>query len=82
MDVPEGQIRADYLNFVLDQAPLTSNDPQRLKLYNMLTLPEKITLWLIVGFFLKVLITKLTSIASSLHLLPASNLTCQCLPRL
>ena len=82
MDVPEGWIRADHLDIELDQAPLVSREPQQLKLYNMLTLAQKIQLWLIVGLSLESLITNFTSIASSFHLLPTSNLTCQCQPRL
>ena len=82
MDIPEGRIRADRLDIELNEAPLTSNEPQRVNLYNMATLPQKIQLWLIVGLFLGSLITNLTSIASSFHLLPASNSTCQCPPRL
>ena len=75
MDVPANRVRADHLDIELDKAPLTSNDSQRLKLYNMLTLPRKIKLWLIVSLYLGSFITNLTSIASSFHLLPASNLT-------
>ena len=39
MDIPEGRIRADRLDIEIDQAPLSSNEPQRVKLYNMATLP-------------------------------------------
>ena len=80
MDVREGRIRANHLDIELDQAPVTSNMPQQLKQYNMLTLPHKIQLWLIVVRFFKSLITNLTSIASSFYLLQASNLTCKCPP--
>ena len=81
MDIPEGHIRADRLDIEFDQAPLSSNKPQRVKLYNMATLPQKIQFWLIVGLLLGSLITNLTSIASSFHLLRESNLTNQCPPR-
>ena len=81
MDIPEGRIRADRLDIEFNQAPLTTNEPQRVKLYNMATLPQKIQLWLIVVLSLGSLITNLTSIASSFHLLPESNSTFQCPPR-
>ena len=81
MDIPEGRVRADRLDIEFNQAPLISNEPQRVKLYNMATLPQKIQLWLIEGLSLGSLITNLTSIASSLHLLPESNSTFQCPPR-
>ena len=82
MDIQEGRIRADHLDIELDQAPPASQEPQQLKLYNMLTLAQKIQLWLIVGLSLGSLITNFTSIASSFHLLPTSNSTSQCQPRL
>ena len=81
MDIPEGRIRADRLDIEFNQAPLSSNEPQRVKLYNMATLPQKIRLWLIVGLSLGSLLTNLTSIASFFHLLPESNSTFQCQPR-
>ena len=82
MDVQEGRIQADYLNIELNKAPLALREPQQLKLYNMLTLAQKIQLWLIVGLSLGPLITNFTIIASSFYLLSPSNLTCQCPPRL
>ena len=81
MDIPEGSIRADRLDIEFNQAPLISNEPQRVKLYNMTTLPQKIQLRLIVDLSLGSLITNLTSIASSIHLLFESNSTFQCPPR-
>ena len=81
MDIPEGRIRADRMDIEFNQVPLTSNEPQRVKLYNMATVPQKIQLWLIVCLSLGSLITNLTFIASSFHLLPESNSTCQCPPR-
>ena len=82
MDVPDGRIRVDHLDIEFDQAPPASRKPQQLKLYNMLTLAQKIQLSLIVGLSLGSLITNFTSIASSFHLLPTLNSTCQCPPRL
>ena len=81
MDIPEGRIRAERLDIELIQAPLSSNEPQRVNLYNMATLPQKIQLWLIVGLSLGSLITNLTSIASSFHLLFESNSTFQRPPK-
>ena len=78
MDIPEGLIWADRLDIEFHQAPLTWNEPQRVNLYNMATLPQKIQLWLIVGLSLGSLITNLTFIASSFHLLPESNSIFQC----
>ena len=80
MDILECRIRAERLDIEFNQAPLTSNKPQRVTLYNMATLPQTILLWLIVGFTLGSLITNLPFIASSFHLLPESNLTFQCPP--
>ena len=52
MDILEGSIRADRLDIEFNQVPLTLNKPQRVKLYNMATLPQKLQLWLIVGLYL------------------------------
>ena len=73
MDIPEGRIRADRLYIEFNQDPLISYETQRVKLYNMATLPQKIQLWLIVNLSLGSLITNLTFIASSFHLLFESN---------
>ena len=82
MDVTEGRFRVDHLDIELDQAPPASREPQQLKLYNMLTLAQKIQLWLIVGLSPGSLITNFTFIASSFHLFSTLNSTCQCQPRL
>ena len=73
MDIPEDSIRADRLEIEFNHVPLISTEPQRVKLYYMVTLPQKIQHWLIVGLSLGSLISNLTSIASSFHLLPESN---------
>ena len=57
MDIPEGRIRAERLDIDFDQALHNSHEPQRVKLYNMATLPQKIQLWLIVCLSLGSLIT-------------------------
>ena len=75
MDIQEGRIRSNRLGIEFNQVQCTSNMPQRVKLYNMATLPQKIQHWLIVGFSLNTLITNSTSIASSFHFRFESNLT-------
>ena len=60
MDIPESRIWADRLDIEFNQAPLISNEPKRVKLYNMATLPQKIQQWLIVNLSLGSLITNLT----------------------
>ena len=40
MDIPEGRLRTDRLDIKFNQVQLTSNKPQRVKLYNMATLPK------------------------------------------
>ena len=57
MDIAEGRIRADRMATEFNQATLTSNEPQRVKLYNMATYLQKIKIWLILGFSLGSLIT-------------------------
>ena len=78
MDIPEGRIQAGRLKIEFNQAPLISNEPQRVKLYNIATLPRQIQLWLIVCLSFGSLIINLTFIASFFHLLPESISTFQC----
>ena len=52
MDIPKGRLLADHLDIEFNQAPFISNEPQRVKLYNISTLPQKIKLWLIVNLLL------------------------------
>ena len=40
MNIPEGRIRADRLDIEFNQSPLPSHELQRVKLYNMATLPQ------------------------------------------
>ena len=82
MDIPNGPIQAERLDIEFNQSPVTPNEPQRVKLYNMATLAQKIQMWLIVAYTCFSILTNLISFASSFHLLPTLNSTCQWPPRL
>ena len=82
MDFPKGRIRANHLDIEFDPAPLAKQEPQKLKLYNMATLPKKIQIGLLLVFFLRSRITNFTSIASFLQSFSILNLTCKCMPML
>ena len=82
IDFLECRIEAERLDIEFNQAPLISKKPQRVKLYNMVTLPQWIQLWLIVGLLLCSLITNVKSIVSSFHLLHESNSIFQGTPRI
>ena len=41
MDISERRIRADRLDIEFNQVPFTSNEPQRVKQYNITTLPQR-----------------------------------------
>ena len=71
MEIPEGRIRVERQDIDFDQSLHTPHEPQRVTLYNIATLPQKIQLCLIVCLFFGFLITNLISIGSSFHLLPA-----------
>ena len=75
MDVPENSIRADHVDIKLNQAIPTSNEPQRLKLYNNITFLQKIKLWLIVSYSGESVIINFFFIASFYHLLHTSHST-------
>lgn len=74
-----GWLKANQLEIKIDDAPLNiPNKPeettQKLKLYNVATLPQKIQLWIIVLLSLLSLISNFVSIASTVGILP--NQTC------
>ena len=77
MDVPDGSLKTDHIEVDFD-TKTERNEPQKIKLYNMATFPQKIQLWLIVFLSLASLISNLTSIASSIGIYSQSNYTCQC----
>ena len=83
-DIPEGRIRASRatdLDIETGDAPERNGEPQRLKLYNMPNLAQKIQLWLIVILSSGSLLSNLSAIASSLGYFPsAGNHTCTCPP--
>ena len=49
MDIPEYLIRAERLDIEFNQSLVTPNESQRVKLYNMAALAQKIQMWLIVA---------------------------------
>jgi len=74
-----GWLKADQLEIRIDDSPITSPikpeaTTQKLKLYNVATLPQKIQLWIIVLLSLLSLISNFVSIASTVGILP--NRTC------
>ena len=73
MDVPDGRIRATNLDIELDSFINKTTETQKLKLYNVATLPQKIQLWLIVNLSVALLITNLTSIVTTFGLTPFNN---------
>ena len=81
MEVPDGRLIAKHIEINLDPQPRQS-ETQKLKLYNMATIPQKIQLWLIVFLSLASLISNLTSIATSVGIFQHSNNSSQCPPKL
>ena len=77
MEIQDGRLIAKHLEIAIDPLPRLSKTPKP-KLYNMATLPQKIQLWLIVFLSFASLIINLTSIASSLGIIPHNNSTAQC----
>jgi len=83
VDVPEGRIRADRIDIELESVhpaalhPL-SDEAQRIKLYNMPNLAQKIQLWLIVLLSSGSLISNLSSIASTFGFFTSSSNNCTC----
>jgi hypothetical protein len=65
MDDLEGHIKANKIDIEFDT--INPREPQKLKLYNVSSLPKKIQLWLIIFLYLVSLVSNLTSIVSSLQ---------------
>ena len=80
MDSTDSRLRAEKIDLEIDDLKTTqvSQQPQKLKLYHVSNLPQKIQLWLIVFLSLGSLISNLTSIFSSVGLIPSINTTCNC----
>ena len=81
-DIPERRITAEHIDIELDTEtdpiPASSLETQRVKIYNMSTLEEKIKLWLIGLLAGGSLISNLCSFASSLGLFSFTNSTLPC----
>jgi len=68
MDEPDARIRATNLDIELDIFNNKTPEAQKIKLYNVATLPQKIQLWLIVILSVASLVTNITSIATTFGL--------------
>ena len=68
MDEPDARIRATNLDIELDSFNNKTPEAQKIKLYNVATLPQKIQLWLIVVLSVASLGTYITSIATTFGL--------------
>lgn len=69
MDETDAHIRATNLDIEFDSNNNSkSTETQKIQLYNVATLPQKIQLWLIVVLSVASLVTNLTSIAATFGL--------------
>ena len=59
MDISESLLRGRRLDIEINQAPVTPNKPQRVKLYNMTMLAKTIQMWLILAISLFHMLTYL-----------------------
>ena len=81
-DSPKSRMTADRIEIEFE-APLSKPraiDTQKLKLYNNLSLAEKLKLWLIVLISVCSLLSNLCSFASSLDLFTLTNSHTLCTP--
>lgn len=77
MNIPEGRIQAERVYNIKIKLYIPHTSQSRLNYIKYGHAATKIQLWLIVCLLIKLLITNLTSIASSFHLLFVSHFTCQ-----
>ena len=81
-DMPEGRFTAEHIDIQLDPStyPInaSSRKAQRVKMYNMPSLAEKIKLWLNALLAWGSLFSNLCSFATSLGLFSSTNTTLPC----
>lgn len=73
MDEADGRLKATNIDIEFEAPPYKPDEKQKLKIYQVATLPQKIQLWLIVFLSLASLLSNLTSIATSIGLINSSN---------
>ena len=56
MDEPNARLKAERIDLQIDEVS-TPSDTQKLKVYNMSPLPQKIIAWLLVGLYFLSLFT-------------------------
>ena len=80
--MPEGRFTAEHIDIARDPTTnvitASNRETQRVKMYNMHSLAEKIKLWLIVLLAGSSLLSNLCSFASSLGLFSSTNTTLPC----
>ena len=75
MDTTDGRLRATNIDIEIDPPEYKPPETQKLKLYNMATLPQKITTWLYVFLTFGTIVSNLTNIATSVGLISFNNST-------
>ena len=82
IELPEGRITADRIEIELE-TPITqprATDTQKLKLYKMPSLADKLKLWLIVLLSVCSLLFNICNFANNLGLFTLKNSTLPCTP--
>lgn len=79
MDTTDARLRADHIDLELDPPPAyKAGETQKLKLYNVATLPQKITNWLFVCVSLGSIVSNFLNIATTIGIASFTNSTTPC----
>ena len=78
MDTTDARLRADNIDIEMDPPTYKPPETQKLKLYNVQTLPQKITTWLYLFLTIGSIVTNLSNIATSVGLATFHNSTSPC----
>ena len=79
MDTADGRLRATNIDLELDPPAYKTPETKKLKLYNVATLPQKISNWLFVFLTVGAIVSNSINIATTLNIFSLNNSTTPCL---
>jgi hypothetical protein len=78
-DTTDGRLRATNIDLELDPPAYKTPETNKLKLYNVATLPQKISNWLYVFLTVGAILSNSINIATTLNIFTFHNSTTPCL---
>jgi len=75
METTDGRLRATNIDLELDPPAYKAPETKKLKLYNVATLPQKISNWLYVFLTVGAIVSNITNIATTIGIVSSHNST-------